>query len=80
MWDRLFSKVFSEDSRWLGEDFYYTTWLKLLPMTWFKFRFPSEKEAFRFAFDNLGGLVACPADVKPFGAHGPQTLKMLGVQ
>lgn len=80
MWNRVFSKVFSEDSRWLGEDFYYTTWLKLLPMTWFKFRFPSEQEAFRFAFDNLGGLVTCPTDLKPFGAHGPPTLKMLGVQ
>lgn len=80
MWECVFSKVFSEDSRFLGEDFYYTTWLKLLPTTWFRFRFPTEQEAFRFAFDNLGGLVSCPTDVKPFGAHGPPTLKMLGVQ
>ena len=41
---------------------------------------PSEDEAFRFSFDSLGGRVSCPVGkVEPFGAHGPPTLKMLGV-
>ena len=79
MWFSFFSKFMPEDHRHLGEDFYYTTLLKFLPMTWLKFRFPSEREAFRFAFDSLGGLVSCPMEVKPFGAHGPPTLGLLGV-
>lgn len=74
MWSSVFSKVFSEDSRFLGEDFFYTTWLKFLPMTWFRFRFPTEKEAFRFSVDTLGGRVACPKGAFPFGLHGKDTL------
>ncbi len=69
-WYSFFRHVFKEDCRHLGEDFYYTTLLKLLPSTWFRFRFPSEREAFRFSFDALGGKVALPADVEPFGRHG----------
>jgi len=70
MWSSFFSKFMREDSRHLGEDFYYTTLLKLLPLTWFRFRFPSEKEAFRFAIDRLGGKVTPPSGVQPFGVHG----------
>lgn len=70
MWSSFFSKFMREDSRHLGEDFYYTTLLKLLPFTWFRFRFPSEKEAFRFAIDRLGGKVTPPAGIHPLGIHG----------
>ncbi len=69
-WFSVFRHFFREDSSWLGEDFYYTSILKLLPSTWFKFRFPSERAAFRFSFDALGGLVTLPTYVKPFGGHG----------
>lgn len=69
-WFSVFRYIFSENSRYLGEDFYYTTLLKLLPSTWFKFKFPSEREAFGFSFDALGGCVTLPDNVKPFGCHG----------
>lgn len=70
MWNGFFSKFVSETGFRRGEDVYYTTWLKLLPMTWWKFRFPSEKEAFRFAVDRLEGHVTPPKDADPFGVHG----------
>ena len=70
MWHSFFSKFMREDNRHLGEDFYYTTLLKFHPSTWWKFRFPDEKESFRFAVDRLGGLVAPPKDADPFGVHG----------
>lgn len=70
MWFSFFSKFMSEDCRHLGEDFYYTTLLKFLPMTWLKFRFPTEREAFSFSFDALCGRVTLPNDIKPFGRHG----------
>jgi hypothetical protein len=69
-WFSVFRYIFKEDSRHLGEDFYYTTLLKLLPSTWFKFRFPSERDSFRFSFDALSGAVTLPSDIKPFGKHG----------
>jgi len=69
-WHSFFSRFLSVDGRWIGEDFYYTSWLKLLPETWFRFRFPSEKEAFRFSVDRLGGHVKPPEDAAPFGVHG----------
>ena len=77
-WFSFFSKFMSEDSRHLGEDFYYTTLLKLLPTTWFRFRFPSEKEAFRFAVDRLGGNVTPPKDAMPFGVHGRMAIEEMG--
>ena len=70
MWFAFFRHVLKEDSPHLGEDFYYTTWLRLLPSTWLKFRFPGERAAFRFAFDALEGKVTLPTDVQPFGRHG----------
>ena len=73
MWYSFFSKFMREDSRRLGEDYYYTTLLKLLPMTWWKFKFPSEKEAFRFSVDRLGGLVTPPKNADPFGVHGDKS-------
>lgn len=69
-WSRLFRFLLSEKSRWIGEDFYYTSWLKLLPTTWFRYRFPNEREAYRFSVDRLGGHVTPPHDVDPFGVHG----------
>ena len=69
-WFSFFRHIFKEDSPYLGEDFYYTTLLKLLPTTWWKFRFPTESQAFRFSFDALGGRVTLPTDVEPFGQHG----------
>lgn len=78
MWNSFFSKFVSEQSfRW-GEDVYYTFWLKLLPMTWFKFRFPSEAEAFRFAVDRLGGHVTPSKDAHPFGVHGRMAIEEIG--
>ena len=65
-----FSKFMKEDNRHLGEDFYYTTLLKFLPSTWFQFRFPTERRAFDFSVDRLGGNVTPPKDVDPFGVHG----------
>ncbi len=77
-WFSFFRHFFKEDSRHLGEDFYYTSLLKLLPSTWFKFRFPSERESFRFSFDALGGHVTCPVNtVKPFGIHGKPTIELM---
>ena len=77
-WYSFFRHIFKEDSPYLGEDFYYTTLLKLLPSTWFGFRFPSEREAFRFAFDTLGGRVSVPVEsVRPFGVHGKATIDLM---
>lgn len=72
---RFYRYVFSEDHRHLGEDFYYTTLLKFLPTTWFRFKFPNEREAFRFSVDLLGGYVTPPADADPFGVHGKPQFK-----
>lgn len=77
MWFSFFSKFMPEDHRHLGEDFYYTTLLKFLPMTWWKFKFPNEKEAFRFAVDALNGHVKVPNDIKSFGFHGKDTAELL---
>lgn len=77
-WHSVFRHIFPEDHRHLGEDFYYTTLLKFLPSTWFKFRFPSGREAFRFAFDNLGGHVSLPLEaINPFGFHGKPTAELM---
>lgn len=77
-WYSVFRHIFPEDHRHLGEDFYYTTLLKFLPSTWFKFRFPSELDAFRFAFDNLGGYVTLPLEtIHPFGFHGKPTADLM---
>lgn len=72
---RFYRYIFPEDHRHLGEDFYYTTLLKFLPTTWFRFRFPNEKEAFRFSVDLLGGHVTPPPDADPFGVHGKPQFK-----
>lgn len=74
-WFRFFRFFFNENSRFLGEDFYYTTLLRMLPSTWFGFRFPSEKEAFEFSVDLLDGHVTPPENVRPFGIHGKLTVK-----
>ena len=77
-WHSIFRHLFKEDSPYLGEDFYYTTLLKFLPATWFKFHFPSERDAFRFSFDNLGGRVSLPIEsVRPFGVHGRSTIDLM---
>lgn len=70
MWFSFFSKFMKETNRHLGEDFYYSTLLKLLPMTWWKFRFPNEREAFKFSVDRLSGHVTPPPGANPFGRHG----------
>lgn len=72
---RFYRYIFPEDHRHLGEDFYYTTLLKFLPTTWFRFKFPNEKEAFRFSVDLLGGHVTPPSDADPFGVHGNPQFK-----
>ena len=72
---RFYRHIFPEDHRHLGEDFYYTTLLKFLPTTWFRFRFPNEEEAFRFSVDLLGGHVTPPPDADPFGVHGKPQFK-----
>lgn len=76
-WYSFFSKFMPEDHRHLGEDFYYTTLLKFLPMTWLRFRFPSMKTAFQFSADALGGHVTIPEGVMPFGFHGKDTFACL---
>lgn len=76
-WYSFFSKFMPEDHRHLGEDFYYTTLLKLLPMTCFKFKFPTMQKAFEFAADSLGGHVTIPSGLQPFGIHGKETFRRL---
>lgn len=76
-WFSFWSRFFREDSRFLGEDFYYTTLLKLLPSTWFRFKFPSEKESFQFAVDILNGAVQPPTNITPFGIHGRATAEAM---
>lgn len=77
MWFSFFSKFMPEEHRHLGEDFYYTTLLKFLPMTWLKFRFPTMRLAFDFAADSLDGNVAIPYGLSPFGFHGKDTFERL---
>lgn len=72
-WSSFFSKFMSDGRLHLGEDVYYTTLLKLLPMTWLRFRFPSLRKAFAFAADSLGGYVSIPRRLRPFGFHGKDT-------
>lgn len=74
MWSRYFHFLKPK----CGEDFYYTTLLRLLPRTGFAFKFPNEKAAFAFAFDDLDGHVALPyREIKPFGIHGKSTAAFL---
>ncbi|MBR0196810.1 MAG: hypothetical protein IJQ34_01615 [Kiritimatiellae bacterium] len=77
MWYSFFSKFMNEDHRHLGEDFYYTTLLKFLPSTWFRFKFPNMKRAFDFAVDALGSHVTIPDDIRPFGFHGKDTAELM---
>lgn len=77
-WRYFFRFLFREDSQFLGEDFYYTTLVKLLPTTWFRYRFPSEGQAFHFSFDALDGHVKLPIETKrPFGIHGKFTIQIM---
>lgn len=77
MWFSFLSKFMPEDHRHLGEDFYYTTLLKFLPMTWLRFRLPGMQTAFAFSVDALSGHVTIPADIQPFGFHGKDTAELM---
>ena len=55
-----------------GEDVTYCMLSRLNPYAWFRFRFPPEKTAMRFAVDILDGHREMPAEM-PFGAHGKAT-------
>lgn len=73
-WFRFGRKVLSPHSRHIGEDFVYCFLARLNPYAWLKFRFPSEREAFRFSVDTLGGRVAWPKGALPFGLHGKDVM------
>ena len=77
-WRSLFTKIYSLESI-PGEDYYYTTILKILPSTWLHFRYPCEKTAAAFALDGLSGYHAIPPDAKPFGFHGAYAFERLYV-
>lgn len=78
-WFSFFSKFMNVERR-LGEDIYYTTWLKLLPTTLLRFKYPSEEVAFRFAYDGLDGNVSMPKGLVPFGFHGKYSAERLMVE
>ena len=61
-------------SRHVGEDVIYCFLARLNPYAWLKFRFPPEREAWKFSYDSLNGLTALPEGISPFGLHGKATL------
>lgn len=72
-WSHFWSHLMKPTSSFFTEDFYYTTTMRLLPQTNWRFRFPNEKTAFRFAVDLLDGYVKKPSTPPPFGFHGKYT-------
>lgn len=70
MWGRF---IIRPGMRFFSEDVFYTVTARFSPFYRLKYRFPTDQEAFRFAFDSLSGLVSLPQDVKPFGFHGKLT-------
>ena len=73
-WFRFGHLWLSPQSRHIGEDFVYCFLARLNPYAWLKFRFPSEREAWRFSYDSLSGATALPEGISPFGLHGKATL------
>lgn len=72
-----FAKLFmDENSRHIGEDFFYCFLARLNPYAWLKFRFPSELVASRFATDTLGGHLKL-YEGETLGFHGKDTAERL---
>ncbi len=71
-WQRFWRFVINPQTRFFAEDTYYTVTALLNPFYRFRYHFPSEKEAFRFSYDSLNGLIAPPKEL-PFGFHGKKT-------
>lgn len=72
-WFHLWRHLLPPSSPLFPEDFFYTTTMRLLPLTHWKFRFPDEETAFRFSVDLLDGYVQNPPAVSPLGFHGKYT-------
>lgn len=78
-WNRWWRFFLNPKSRFFSEDTFYTLTACLGPGYRFGLKFASEREAFRFAYDSLNGLIAKPADINPFGIHGRSTVETMGM-
>lgn len=75
-WNRWWRFFISPSSRFFAEDTFYTLTACLGLCYRRGLKFAPEQEAFRFAYDSLGGLVVRPRDVEPFGIHGRHTISI----
>lgn len=75
-WDRLFSRFLREDSPHAIEDVFYTMTACRNPFYWFRFKFPSCREARKFSVvDFNGALDLKELNELPFGVHGASTAR-----
>lgn len=76
-WNRWWRFFLDPSSRFFSEDTFYTLTACFGPGYRFGLKFASEREAFRFAYDSLNGLITKPNDIEPFGIHGRSTVETM---
>lgn len=69
-WNKWWRFFLNPSSRFFSEDTFYTLTACLGWGYRHGLKFASEKDAFRFAYDSLKGLIAKPKDIDSFGVHG----------
>lgn len=76
-WNRWWRFFLDPGSRFFSEDTFYTLTACFGLCYRFGLKFASEREAFRFAYDSLKGLISKPNDIEPFGIHGHSTIEAM---
>ena len=74
-WNRWWRFFLNPSSRFFSEDTFYTL---TACMGWgyrHGLKFAGEKDAFRFSYDSLKGLISRPKDIDSFGVHGKERIK-----
>ena len=72
-WKKWGRYILHPGMRFFSEDVFYTVTAKFSPRYRFHHRFPTDNEAFRFAYDSLNGLITRQKGIDPFGFHGKTT-------
>lgn len=76
-WGAFWRHLLRENHPFYAEDVFYSTALRILPPTNFRYRFAPERTAFDFSVDTLNGAVKPPQGLHPFGFHGKHTADYL---
>lgn len=76
-WNRWWRFFLNPKSRFFFEDTFYTMTACLGWSYRHGLKFAEEKDAFRFAYDSLKGLITKPDGIEPFGIHGSAAIVVL---